>query len=564
MKEQNEFLPDWTETAPPENSYRSIFKWGAPGEFKHPNGAWYRMLKEEFGMTDTDFYSKRREGLEPVSIGDRVRISPADLRRFQSIVGKYNVATDGYSRLKYSRGKTVEEAAELRSGVKHPVTDVVLHPLNKMQVAAIISYCNKRKIPVHVFGAGSSVTKGLMPKRGGVTLALGTYMNRIISINEKNQTVLVQPGMLGPAFEEALNNAPRKFNTKLRYTCGHFPQSFEFSSVGGWIAALGSGQASTYYGDAYHIILAGEYVTPAGEFKTLEYPGTATGPKLNDIMKGSEGAYGVLVEVTMRIFKYMPENRKRFAFMFPSWEAAVEASRTVVQGEFGMPAVFRISDPEETEVGLKLFGMHGTPADRFMRLRGYRPMERCLLIATAEGEKGYTAHVKRMVKKICRKHGAMYLTGYPAKKWEKTRYKEPYMREDLQDYGIIIDTLETGVTWDNLLNLHREVREVVKKRPGTICMTHASHFYPQGTNLYFIYIMKMDDINAYLKFQRGVVDAIVKNGGSPSHHHGVGRMLAPWMEKHLGHVQMAALRALKRHFDPNNIMNPGGTLGLDK
>ena len=142
---------------------------------------------------------------------------------------------------------------------------------------------------------------------------------------------------------------------------------------------LGSGQASTYYGDAYHIVLSGEYVTPAGDFKTLDYPGTATGPKVNDIMKGSEGTFGILVEVTMRIFRYMPENRQRFAYMFPTWEAAVEASREVMQGEFGMPAVYRISDPEETDVGLKLYGIHGTPVDTFMTLRGFKPMQRCLM-----------------------------------------------------------------------------------------------------------------------------------------------------------------------------------------
>jgi alkyldihydroxyacetonephosphate synthase len=265
----------------------------------------------------------------------------------------------------------------------------------------------------------------------------------------------------------------------------------------------------------------------------------------------------------MRIYRYMPENTRRFAYMFPSWDTAVEASREVAQSEFGMPAVFRISDPEETDVGLKLFGIHGTVADRFMKLRGFKPMQRCLLIGTAEGERGYARHVKNMAGKICGKHGAMSLTGYATRKWERTRFREPYMREDLQDYGIIIDTLESSVTWDNLHNLHSGVRTFIKERPGTICMSHASHFYPQGTNLYFIFIMKMDDKKSYLIFKKGIVDAITKHGGSPSHHHGIGRMLAPWIEPHIGKEQMAILRTLKKHFDPNNIMNPGGVLGLD-
>jgi alkyldihydroxyacetonephosphate synthase len=157
----------------------------------------------------------------------------------------------------------------------------------------------------------------------------------------------------------------------------------------------------------------------------------------------------------------------------------------------------------------------------------------------------------------------MSLTGYAAKKWEHTRYTEPYMREDLMDYGVVIDTLESAVTWDNLHTLHQGVREYIKERPQTMCMTHASHFYPQGTNLYFIFLAKMDDLDEFRKFHRGIIENILKYGGSLSHHHGIGRMIAPWIEAHLGHEQMAVLRTLKKHFDPNNIMNPGGQLGLD-
>jgi len=127
----------------------------------------------------------------------------------------------------------------------------------------------------------------------------------------------------------------------------------------------------------------------------------------------------------------------------------------------------------------------------------------------------------------------------------------------------VIDTLETGVTWDNLHNLHRNVRAFVKQRPGTCCLTHASHFYPEGTNLYFIFMMKPKSEQEFFDFRAEVVSRIVERGGSVSHHHGIGRMFAPWMEKHLGREQMEVLRALKRHFDPNNIMNPGGTLALD-
>jgi alkyldihydroxyacetonephosphate synthase len=325
---------------------------------------------------------------------------------------------------------------------------------------------------------------------------------------------------------------------------------------------LGSGQASSYYGDACDLVISQEYVTPAGTFRTHDYPATATGPKVNDIMKGSEGCYGILVEVTMKIYRAMPENTRYFSFMFPSWDAAVDASREVCQGEFGMPAVFRISDPEETDRGLKLYGMPGF-VDVFLQKKGFRPMERCLCLGTAEGQRDFARNVQRQVRRICRAHGAISLGGYAARKWEHTRYKEPYMREDLMDYGVLIDTLETSVTWANLHRVHQEVRDYIKARPQTMCMTHASHFYPQGTNLYFVFLVKMDDLNEFRAFHRGIVERICACGGSLSHHHGVGRMIGPWMEAHLGPEQMAVLRALKRHFDPKGIMNPGGQMGLD-
>jgi alkyldihydroxyacetonephosphate synthase len=441
------------------------------------------------------------------------------------------------------------------------VADVVVHPRDKQDVQKIVHYCDAERIPITVFSGGSSCNFGCRPFKGGVSLVLSTHMNKLLAVNELNQTARVQPGIFGPAYEKALNQSPELFNTKLRYTCGHFPQSFEYSTVGGWIVTLGSGQASTYYGDAYDIVFSQEYVTPAGTFKTLDYPATATGPKVNDIMKGSEGTFGILVELTMKIFRYMPQNCARFSFMYPTWEAAVNASREVMQSEFGKPAIFRISDPEETDRGLKLYGMPGI-VDSFLALRGFKPMQRCLCLGNVEGDKDYTRLVARKIKRIASRHGAISLGSYAASKWEHTRYTEPYMREDLNDYGILLDTLEAGVTWDNLHRLHEGVRAFVKSRPDTICMTHASHFYPQGTNLYFIFFARMD-VDEYITFQKGIIDQIQKFGGSLSHHHGVGRLLAPWMETHLGKQQMDVLRALKHHFDPHNILNPGGKLGLD-
>ena len=562
MAKSRGFIPDWTETAPPAGSYRSIFKWGAPNGFKHPSDAWYEMMKREFHLIDADFFKKQEEGHAPVVMNRPTALSAGQIEQLKAFVGPQNVALDDYSRVKFAYGKTTEEMLELRQGIVREVADVVVHPRDKHDVRKIVEYCNAERIPVTVFSAGSSVNFGCRPAKGGVSLVVSTHMNKLLEVSELNQTARVQPGMFGPAYEEALNRSPELFNTSHSYTCGHFPQSFEYSTVGGWVVTLGSGQASTYYGDAYDIVFSQEYVTPVGTFKTLDFPATATGPKVNDIMKGSEGTFGILVEVTMKIFRCMPENRQRFSFMYPTWEAAVNASREIMQSEFGKPAIFRISDQEETDRGLKLYGMPGF-VGTFLALRGFLPMQRCLCLGNVEGDKDYAKLVKRKLTRIAKKHGAISLGWYAPKKWEKTRYTEPYMREDLGDYGILIDTLEAGVTWDNLHRLHEGVRNYIKSRPDTMCMTHASHFYPQGTNLYFIFIAHMRDADDYRSFQSGIFDQIQKFGGSLSHHHGVGRMIGPWMETHLGQEQMAVLRALKQHFDPHNIINTGGQLGLD-
>jgi alkyldihydroxyacetonephosphate synthase len=562
MPKSKPFRPDWSETAPPAGSYRAIFKYGDPARFKHPSDPWYAMLKAEFGMSDADFRHKRGEGRAPLVLERPCGLKSAQVEALAAIVGPANTSADVFQRARYAYGKSTEEMMELGQGLVREIADLVVHPRHKEDVRRIVAFCHREEIPVYVFSGGSSVNLGLRPARGGITLVMGTHMNRLLALNEINQTARVQPGLLGPAYETALNRAPEQLRARDRYTGGHFPQSFEHSTVGGWIVTLGSGQASTYYGDAADLVVSQEYVTPAGSFKTLDFPAAATGPKVNDIMKGSEGTFGVLVEATLKVFRYRPRNRRYFSFMYPSWEAAVNASRAVAQGEFGRPAVYRISDPEETDRGLKLYGIPSL-VDRLLAKRGCLPGQRCLCLGTAEGDRDYTGLVKRKIRRIARRHGAVYLGGFGSRKWEKTRYTEPYMREDLHDYGIVIDTLEASVTWDNLHRLHQGVRRFIKDRPRTVCMTHASHFYPQGTNLYFIFIGRFDRVEDYRTFQAGILDRIQAFGGSLSHHHGIGRMIAPWIEQHLGKAQMDVLRALKKHFDPHTIMNPGGQLGLD-
>lgn len=562
-KHSDEFRPDWCKEAPPAGTYRSILKWGAPDAFKHPNQRLFRLMKKTFGMTDEDFRTPINTGYEPVNFDHPIGLSAQQIEAFRQIVGVENVKIDDYSRLQIAYGKTMLDAMRLREGIVENVPDIVLHPRSKEDIVKIVAYCNEQFIPVYIYGGGSSVTRGVECMKGGVSLDMRVHMNKAIRFNEINQTITVEPGMSGPDLEKTLRDAPARFGAKRAYTCGHFPQSFEYSAVGGWIVTRGAGQNSTYFGKIEDMVICQEYVTPTGLIETKEYPALATGPSIDEIMMGSEGAFGVLVSATLKVFRYMPENQRRFSYIFKNWEDARNAAREIMQGQFGFPSVFRLSDPEETDVMMKLYGVEDSPINKLLTLRGFKPMERCLFLGFTDGEKCFTKVVKRNVHRICRKYHAMYTTGVVTKAWEKGRFTDPYMREDLQDYGILMDTLECTVNWEQMEEVHEGVRAFCKSRPNTICMTHMSHVYPQGSNLYFIFIAKMGSIAEYLDYQYGILDHIQKFGASMSHHHGIGKMTAPWLEGQIGRNQMEVFRTLKRHFDPNNIMNPGGTLALD-
>ena len=554
----------WYDEVVPANTYRSLLKWGAPDQFKHPNQGLVRYMKQALAIQDADFYRVREMGLELVELDMPGCISDADRHFFASLVGPENIQADVYTRIKKSYGAGMIDALRLRKKIVENIPALVISPRSKAEISQILAYCTLNHIPVYVFGGGSSVTRGMEAVQGGITLDMSTHLNKVITFNEIDHTITVEAGMSGPQLESALNNAPERFQAKRRYTCGHFPQSFEYSSVGGWIVTRGAGQNSTYYGKIEDLVLAQEYITPVGLLRTSPLPRSATGPDIDQLMIGSEGTFGILTEATLKISRYLPQNRCRFSYMFRDWSSAVSAAREIMQSEAGFPSVFRLSDPEETEVAMNMYGLANTPADTILKGLGFKPLQKVLLLGSVDGDAGYCRNVDRQVRKISLAAGAFELSLFGVtRRWEKDRFRDPYMREDLQDFGVLIDTLECAVNWSNLEQVHQSVRNFIKNRPNTICMTHLSHAYPQGTNLYFIFIAKISSIKEYLDLQYGILEAVQKSGAGISHHHGIGKQTAPWLEDNIGKPALDVIRALKQHFDLENILNPGGTLGLD-
>jgi len=559
------FEPSWIKEVAPADSYRSIFRWGDPKFNKFPKESLYKMIKDKFEMSDEDFKDYQMNlGFEKVELlNNPSNIDKKHLTAFEKIVGKENVSTKDYDRLSVGYGQTAYDLMRIRQRKIENLPDVVLYPSTSEEVEKIVTYCVENKLPLYVYGGGSSVTRGVECVKNGVSLDMRRNFNKVINFNEIDQTITVQAGMSGPTLEKALNDAVKNFGAKRAYTCGHFPQSFEYSSVGGWVVTRGSGQNSTYYGCISDIVLSQKYATPIGKIETSHYSREATGPNLNQIMMGSEGTFGVLTEVTLKVFRYMPENRIRFSYMFKNWEIAMEAAKEMMQAECGYSSVFRLSDPEETNMMLRLYNVDDTPLAPLLDKFGYKDMQRCMFLGFTDGEKGYSKNVAKNIRKIARKYKAMSMTGFVCKSWEKGRFNDPYLRDTLMDFGIVTDTLECTVNWSNMEDVHREVRKVCHALPHTVVTTHMSHCYPQGANLYFIFITPMKDAEEFKRYHTTILDAIQKSGAAISHHHGIGKMFAPWLEGYLGEKEYGVIKAIKNYFDPNYFMNPGGTIGLD-
>lgn len=537
--------------------YRDVLRWGDSRRKARLEPSQVAALESMLGLK-LDPTRRVMPGDEPLDLPPAAPLPPGFLEDMADIVGAENLARDAYSRASHACGKFYGELIALRAGRVPNPPQAVAYPGSQPEVEAIVALCSARQVPLIPFGGHSSVTMGLAAPRGGVSLDMTRHLNRVIKISGIDASVRAQAGILGPALERALNRAG--------FTLGHFPQSFEHSSLGGWLATRGAGQASTGYGKIEDMLLGMVMVTPAGVIRGKPLPAEATGPDMDRLLAGSEGTLGVITEATLRVRRHMPENTRLASYMFKDFGSAIEAMRRIMQGRFGRPYVFRLSDPEETQAAFLLEGKAGGIGDNILSRLGYAPGRRCLMILSSEGARAYSRQVKREAGRVARRQGALPLGPGPARRWLAQRFSSAYLREPLMDLGLRTDTLETSVNWERLEELWSAARAYVKSHEHTICMSHLSHLYENGASLYFTFIAPMDprdEAARFGEFHAGLVRTILDQGGALSHHHGVGRILGPWLEEELGPTAMGLLRSLKRRLDPNGVMNPGGVLGLD-
>jgi alkyldihydroxyacetonephosphate synthase len=512
------------------------------------------VLRERIGALDPWPLVHELEGFElPIALE-----LPAELI---TAVGGDNVYTGAEDRLRHASGRGYADLARMRLGALETAPDAILVPADAEALRRVLDLCAAQGIAVVPFGGGTSVVGGVEALRGPhqrlVSLDLGAL--RGIKIDRRSLTATLGAGLRGPEAEAALGREG--------FTLGHFPQSFEYATIGGFAATRSAGQASSGYGRFDALVSSVRLLAPAGELRTLETPHTAAGPALRELIVGSEGTLGVIPDVTVRI-KPAPQVRRYEAWMAAGFEAGAEIVRSLAQGP-GLPEIIRISDEEETEGSLALSGPRGTTGKAFDRYLGLRRRRGgALVIVGFEGDEESTSRRRALTVRALRRGGAAYLGQAAGRSWEHGRYHGPYLRDTLMERGAMVETLETSHTWTRLGELHDAVNRAIhgsldtQGTPGLV-FCHLSHAYADGASLYFTFISRRRagaELEQWRAVKQAACEAIVASGATITHHHAVGRDHAPYMRAEVGETGIDVLRALKAELDPAGIMNPGKLL----
>ena len=501
----------------------------------------------------------------PVAL-DQVALPDPDLpgaarERLATAVGADNVRDDRATRIAHAVGRSYPDLVRIRSGDASSAPDAVVLPESAEQVAAVLAACAEHRVAVVPFGGGTSVVGGVEPVRDGLAAAISLDLARLsatVEVDRTSLTARLDSGLFGPEAERRLHEQG--------VTLGHFPQSFEYSTVGGWVATRSAGQASTGYGGIDTLVEALHCVTPAGELGTKPVPASAAGPSVRELVVGSEGVLGVIGEVTVCV-RPAPTARRYEGWSFASFAEGCDAFRVIEQA--GAAAdVSRLSDEDETRLTMAI-GSSGSTTEklgrRYLRMRGHEGG--CIAILGFEGEEDEVEDRRRRTGGLLRAGGGVALGHRPGEAWQRSRYAGPYLRDELMDRGVLVETLETATNWANLGALHQAVRETLETAlsgRGTppLVMCHVSHLYRAGASLYFTFLARQEEdaLDQWRAAKTAASEAIMAGGGTITHHHAIGRDHRRWLPAETGPLGIEVLRAAKERLDPAGIMNPGKLL----
>ena len=470
------------------------------------------------------------------------------------------IKTDPETRVRHARGQSLPDWLAMRSGDFGLFPDAVAFPETSDEVAELLQLADQQNIDLIPYGGGTSVAGHINPQaseRPVLTVSMAR-MNRLMDLDKESQIATFGAGTPGPLLEQLLRAEG--------YTLGHFPQSFELSTVGGWVASRSSGQQSLRYGRIEQLFAGGRVETLQGTLDIPNIPASSAGPDVREMVLGSEGRLGIITEVKVRVTPIAAKENFYVAF-FPSWEAARTATRQIKQQGIAL-SMLRVSNAIETETQLALAGHPKQIAllEKVLSLRGIKE-GKCMLTFGTTGTSTQCKTALRETRALIKANKGLYTGTYLGNKWAEKRFAMPYLRESLWKLGYAVDTLETATTWDNVDNLLNKMEDslrngLAKHGKSVHVFTHLSHFYNQGCSIYTSYIFSNgDDADETLAYWRelkhNTSEVIVNNGGTISHQHGVGKDHAPYLPVEKGELGMRAIGALVKEFDPQVRLNPG-------
>lgn len=534
----------------PARTELSLSGWGDPAHASPLPESLHALLRQSLGVSGGPPAPSSAQGLTLTT----ARLPAVVAGQLAAIVGDSHARSDQETRARHAGGKSTVDLLALRSGPVISAPDLVLFPGSHAEVQAILELSSAQRVAVVPFGGGTSVVGGLTPEAdafAGVVAVDLRRLNALEAVDDTARLAVLGPGLRGPEAEALL--------AAHGYTLGHFPQSFEYATLGGFAAARSSGQASAGYGRFEDHVMALRVATPAGALDLGRAPRSAAGPDLRQLMLGSEGALGVITQLTLSVAP-APAERVYEGWMLPSFDTGTAVLRALAQ-DGPAATVVRLSDPAETALGLaqptelEAASGDGSPSPA--------PAGGCLAIVGWEGETEEVADRRRHTARRLTAAGATAVAG-AGDSWLAGRYRAPYLRDALLDAGALVETLETAAFWSALPAVYAGVTGALQAAlagQGTppVVLAHISHVYPAGASLYFTVACAQSDdpIAQWRAAKRAAADAILAAGATITHHHGVGRDHREPYGREIGAVGIELLRAAKRAIDPQGILNPG-------
>ena len=472
------------------------------------------------------------------------------------------IDTSAKTRLLHAKGQSLPDWLALRQGYDLTFPDGVAFPESEADIRRLLKRAQKDKAIVMVYGGGTSVVGHInrpkKTKRPVLVIDL-SRMNRLIAFDPVSRLARFEAGVAGPDVERQL--------AEKEMVLGHFPQSYEYSTLGGWVAARSSGQQSLYYGRIEDLFAGGTMITADSSINMLRHPASAAGPDIRQMVLGSEGRMGVISEVSVRV-RPAPEQEEFHGIFFKDWPSAEGFARAAVQAKIPL-SMMRLSSQRETFVTLALAG-HASLIkwlNRYLAMRGVGD-DKCLLIAGFTGTKAHVAQTKRLAKRLLAKYGGVWVGRKLGDAWQKNRFRGPYLRNTLWDKGWAVDTLETALPWDLVTDGVNRIEAALQKAAKTVAdenllvYTHLSHLYGSGSAIYTTYVFRIQNTPAltyklWQAMKTAASKEIMALGGTISHQHGVGKDHASYLPTEKGKTAMSWLEQMIKTADPKGLFDTG-------